>query len=813
MKKRHARGFILGLVLALAPCVQPPATAAVPPLTIEGLTASFDEDGVLIQPSVPLPGTWSWRYTLTTFGRAGLQVPAPPPVLIADAEKRVLVRPGLREVYEVKETIKGFEQTFIIEEPPPGVGSILLEGFVTTDLEPEGGIRLPNRVAYLLDGLPQLQYANLAVSDVTGRALAARMDWTEDGRTISLWINEEGQYPIRVDPGIGGCPSCEQADPGTQCWCAAVNLCAGGASSDCVDPMHAALSPLKINGTVGGAAFFYRAMEPGDQQDQNNMIMLEGSNGSSVSAVMEWATPEQEFPHLACSGHSFLRDGRLFIAGGNFDEGLAPNHAYIWRDDDISPENALRAAADPSEMCGQPADLDQDCLATPDDNYTGNRWYPTTHPLWDGRIMLIGGQALRGDPEDPEDDIWNNSYEFYRHTGGSPPGEFECSNDFRIKDSAGDNICAFSKTCQFCWDYPRYHAIQEGLLFAGPVHDTYLFSYTHLENDGLLRASGGPFGHQEETSRHDGGWVTLEVDFTNTSHNQQRRVLLVGGFGVPGEPGPPTVYPQHLDTAEVFDAQATPSPDWRWTCTGTNPCTQTKMQRARQYAKTVLLPNRMVLIVGGEKNNGDGENSSEIFDPSDETFVEESLLEGVEDGLDKSRRYHSEAFLLPDGRVITAGDDTAGEGIVPDEDGATYNVYYPAYMSQARPTILASPAPPTTIQWNQDFTLCVSGFAQQSDFHSVILVRPSSTTHSIDFDHRQVQLAADYDGDSCGSGGKEIFVDMPAYPGEVGDWRKHVLPPGYYMLIVRKSNGEDPPIPSVAKFVEFLCYDDVCEEE
>jgi galactose oxidase-like protein len=799
MEKRDARWQILGFFLALAPCVQPPATAAVPPLTIEGLTASFDENGVLIQPTIPLAGLWSWRYTLTTYGRAGLQFPAPPPVLIADAEKRELVRPGLREVYEVKDTIKGFEQSFIIEQPPPGQGSILLEGFVTTDLEREGGVRLPNRVAYLLNGFPQLQYANLAVRDATGRALAARMDWTEEGQTISLWIDEEGQYPITVDPGIGSC-SCGNPIPAEGCWCTAVNLCYGATA--CLDPMHAALSPLKIDGSVGGAAFFYRTMEPGDAQDQNKMAMFEGGSSGSAGYVMQWDSPPP-FPHLACSGHSFLPDGRLFIAGGNFDDGLAPNDAYIWRDDGIPPENALQATSDDNKMHGEPADLDpEDCEATPiatPEAYPGFRWYPTTIPLWDGRIMVIGGQGYEDPEEDPDLDIWNNSYEYY-----SPAlQEFEYSNDFRVKDSAGNNICEnglFTKTCHQCWDYPRYHAIPEGLFLAGQLHSTYLFSYEHLEGDDLLQVSSGPFSHEEvEASRHDGGWVTLEVDLNNDSYNQQRRVLMVGGFGVPGDPGPPEEDPEHLDTAEVFDALADPF-EWRWTCTGSPSCIQTKMQRARQYPKMVLLPNRMVLIVGGEKNNGDGENSSEIFDPMDETFG--YLLED-EDGLDKDRRYHSEAFLLPDGRVITAGDDTL-EVIDPEENGATYNVYYPTFMTQARPIILASPALSAMIQWNVDLNVCVSGISQESEFHSVILVRPSSTTHSIDFDHRQVRLPAHYDGESCGSTGKKIVVDMPAYP-ESGDWRRHVLPPGYYMLIVRKSDGESsPPIPSAAKFIQLV---------
>jgi hypothetical protein len=60
---------------------------------------------------------------------------------------------------------------------------------------------------------------------------------------------------------------------------------------------------------------------------------------------------------------------------------------------------------------------------------------------------------------------------------------------------------------------------------------------------------------------------------------------------------------------------------------------------------------------------------------------------------------------------------------------------------------------------------------------------------------------------TCGPGdsGIKIYVTLPAYPAQAGDWKKHVLPPGYYMLIVRKANGGGPLIPSVAKFVQLVC--------
>jgi hypothetical protein len=498
------------------------------------------------------------------------------------------VRPGLREAYEVKDTIKGFEQTFIIEKPPAGEGPILLEGRVTTDLKPEGGIRLPNRVAYLLDGLPQLQYANLAVRDATGRALPARMDSTEDGQTISLWIDEEGQYPITVDPGIGGC-SCGATSP--QCWCTSVNLSVG---EERVDPMHAALSPLKIDGSVGGAAFFYRTLAESDQFDLNKMFMLEtGITGSSFSAAMRYIGTNK---HLACSGHSFLADGRLFVAGG----GAAQRDAYIWRT--LDADNALQATSNDNNMCGEQADFGTPtlCAAIPSGS-VGKRWYPTTIPLWNEGIMVIGG-ATQLPPT-----VWNNSYEFYTPPSPPPvstPGSFECNPDFRVKDSTGNNnLCDFDKTCEVCWDYPHYHAIPEGLFLAAQLHATRLFQYSKLESNKQLWATADPnqpYLHKETKARVDSASVMLEIKLNDETYNQRSRVLLVGGYGDAPPPGQPA---EHLDTAELFDAQAAPLA-WRWTgCeVGQSGECQKTMQKPRQYPKTVLLPNNTVLIVGGEGN-------------------------------------------------------------------------------------------------------------------------------------------------------------------------------------------------------------------
>jgi hypothetical protein len=116
----------------------------------------------------------------------------------------------------------------------------------------------------------------------------------------------------------------------------------------------------------------------------------------------------------------------------------------------------------------------------------------------------------------------------------------------------------------------------------------------------LWATSDQPYPHKETLSRFESASVMLEIKLDQQTYNQASRVLLVGGQGT--FPELPDLS-EHLDTAELFDAQAAA---WRWTGCGAgdpDPCqTQTKMQKVRKYPKTVLLPNGLVLIVGGEGN-------------------------------------------------------------------------------------------------------------------------------------------------------------------------------------------------------------------
>ena len=136
------------------------------------------------------------------------------------------------------------------------------------------------------------------------------------------------------------------------------------------------------------------------------------------------------------------------------------------------------------------------------------------------------------------------------------------------------------------------------------------------------------------------------------------------------------------------------------------------------------------------------------------------------------RTYHSSTLLLPDGRVMTMGGDDAGPGFEMQVE-----IFTPPYLyNGTRPVIRSSP---TRFAYSASYT--VSATATGATLASAWLIRPSSTTHSVDPNQRAVRLSA-----IRVAGGLRITTPT-----------KYLAQPGYYMLFVNDSAGR----PSVAKWI------------
>jgi Domain of unknown function (DUF1929) len=188
--------------------------------------------------------------------------------------------------------------------------------------------------------------------------------------------------------------------------------------------------------------------------------------------------------------------------------------------------------------------------------------------------------------------------------------------------------------------------------------------------------------------------------------------------------------------------------------------------QGKMYVSAVLLPDGKVFETGGGLHNrADPVYEASMFDPGTNTFTAGMATDPV------PRTYHSSAFLLPDGRVMSVGDNP-GNGSF----DMRISVYSPPYLFQgARPQILSV----ANNQWAYGSTnqITVDGTILKAS-----LIRPEAVTHSSDPNQRYVDLPMTVTGNTIG-------LNLTSNP--------NLAPPGWYMLYVVGTNG----VPSVAQWV------------
>ncbi|MEE9129023.1 MAG: galactose oxidase-like domain-containing protein [Phycisphaerales bacterium] len=280
--------------------------------------------------------------------------------------------------------------------------------------------------------------------------------------------------------------------------------------------------------------------------------------------------------------------------------------------------------------------------------------------------------------------------------------------------------------------YPRMHLLTSGkLVHVGQEDITYTFDFEALQ------------------------WEF--VDFSNFGWRGEGTSVLIPGrtdqvLAIGGDDFVNGV----TNTCEIIDLSEA-NPQWRFTGS---------LNVARARGNAVILPDRKVVLIGGGQDGPYGHpiNFAERFDPETETW-------GLLPAQGFSRMYHSTAVLLPDGRVLSAGQD---EG----ESAFWGEIYVPWYLFRGpRPQIAAVPG---RIGYDQPFSLATP---EAGEITSVALIAPASTTHSVNSSQRYLGLEFEVTGDAS--------LRL------VGPLNGNHAPPGYYMLFIL--NGND--VPSVAPFV------------
>jgi hypothetical protein len=209
-------------------------------------------------------------------------------------------------------------------------------------------------------------------------------------------------------------------------------------------------------------------------------------------------------------------------------------------------------------------------------------------------------------------------------------------------------------------------------------------------------------------------------------------------------------------TAELLNLSAS-APAWKYTAS---------MHFPRLWANTVLLADGTVLVVGGGTTSyyGGPIRTAEIYNPATRTWTEMAAQTAP-------RMYHSTALLLPDGRVLSAGQSSG-------KYENTGEIFSPPYLFKgARPRISKAPG---TLSYGQAFTVTTP---QAASISRVALVKPAAVTHSNNFDQRYVDC-------TFTSSGGTLRVTSPP--------NANHAPPGWYMLFLVNSTG----VPSVASWVQ-----------
>lgn len=470
--------------------------------------------------------------------------------------------------------------------------------------------------------------------------------------------------------------------------------------------------------------------------------------------------------NLFCSGHSFLPDGRLFVAGGH-KRPLACN-------------NAGGEGYGDKELNVFDFKTKQWSSAEPMPN---GRWYPFNLTLASGETIVVSGSYL------------NSSGQLVKNT---TPDIFGLNGV--VRPSANDSTFhpIFYKS-----NYPYIFLAPDGRVFQA-------YAQALDKTSRFLNLSTNTWTTAATTlNYHDQGTAVMYAP---------GKILLVGGANEVHD-GRRLVY-EPDNRAEVIDLNDA-NPGWTQV---------SSMNHPRLYPTAALLPDGKVFVAGGTrcrgpnnifyddpvKNDEDGDKSCvngqvltpEIWNPEFNTWT--TMAPHAE-----TRVYHTTVILLPDARVMVAGgglpvavgeNGSDGQPCITENDfnkfrfgfercnnkgHKTAEIFSPPYLFDSatsdgkavRPAITSAPE---SLAYSQQFTVEV-GNVPRSDIKEVVLVRLPSVTHTFNQDQRRVILQKADDTQNPNA----LKVTLPD--------DANACPPGPYMMFLIRNNGRGTP--SMAKMV------------
>jgi hypothetical protein len=444
--------------------------------------------------------------------------------------------------------------------------------------------------------------------------------------------------------------------------------------------------------------------------------------------------------NIWCGGQAQLPDGRVLVAGGNL--------AYPTGDGNPQSGRGYKGAA--WVFAFDPFTETWERLSKPDGSpwdMVHGRWYPTLTTLSDGRVLIVGGWDERGHQDDVR--------EVEVFTPRATPG-------------GRDRLDVVGTLPGYVNIYPHMFLLPKTTLAGQAAGDRVLLAGPGT-GDGYVLHTEDWSWHRLPGPSRSRFWGTAVLE--PGGPQGPARVTLIGGADVEANPSAPqpTATSEYLDLNDAGWAnQDHPTPEWH-----DGPA----LDHARAHFNTVLLPDGSKLSAGGGWGQepdgslyGDPVYEAELYDPA----AGDWRPAGKEDD---ARTYHSTAVLLPDGRVLSAGDDR------PDhlpESGRTAQLYSPPYLAggdAARPVVTDAPR---AVRYGARLPISVSDPAAVA---RVVLMRPGATTHAVDMEQRSIELAR-----RAGEAG--VVLTSPPDPS--------VAPPSWYMLFALDARG----VPSVARWIQ-----------
>ncbi|MFG2238181.1 galactose oxidase-like domain-containing protein [Streptomyces sp. NPDC048734] len=430
-----------------------------------------------------------------------------------------------------------------------------------------------------------------------------------------------------------------------------------------------------------------------------------------TGAYTDIPTPEDFF----CAGHVQLPDGRVLVVGGNKDY-AAPDGSVGYK--------GLRTS--------YVFDPDQNTYTKVNDMLAGH-WYPSATAMGNGDVISLGGLA-----EDSSGTVVN---EHFSHAQNKwlPLGEAKQAWSF--------------------WGlYPSMILLQDGRLF---------YTGSHVFGNGLPGTGASVYDYDAGTIAEVPGLRRKDERDQSMSvllpPAQDQKVVTIGG-------GNHTVSPDAHRLVDVIDMKAdapryVPGPDLpQGHYQDGTPQTG---DEGKVYVSAVILPDGKVLETGGALHTyrEDPVFEASMYDPASNTFRAGLATDPV------PRTYHSSSLLLPDGRVLSVGDNP-GDGSFDQR----VSLYEPPYLFKgARPRITS--VANTTWAYGTDQRITVDKPVVKAS-----LIRPAAVTHSSDPNQRYVDLPMTVHGDT-------VDLSLTSNP--------NLAPPGWYMLSVVDANG----VPSVSTWV------------